>query len=119
MRLKTELKVIGKGFAALDEDEYEIIVRLKAKLHCLTFPSLFHGLMGTRSKSAGALVHPTSSSSPQMQKLTWLWMVAWLESYNPTTDSATSTLRTCTACLPPWLVYECVFGVQSKSNKQV
>lgn len=60
--------------------------------------------MGTRIRSVGALVHPTFWSSPRMLRLTWLWTVVWLESCNPTMGSVTSTMTTCTACLPPWLV---------------
>lgn len=73
--------------------------------HTSTFClSLLRGLMGTRSRSVGAPVHPTFWSSPRTLRLTWLWMVVWPESCSQTMGSATSTLTTCTACLPPWLV---------------
>lgn len=58
-----------------------------------------------RSRSVGVQTRPTFWSSPQTLRLTWLWTVVSLELCIPTTDSATSTLRICTACLPPWLVW--------------
>lgn len=68
-------------------------------------PFLLPGLMGTRSRSAGVQMLPTFWSSPQTQRLTWLWMVVWLESCSPTMDDATWTLIICTASLRPWLAH--------------
>lgn len=87
-----------------------------------SFLSLSLCLMVTRSRSAGAQVHPTFWSSPRTLRLTWLWTVVWQESCSPTMGSATSTLKICTACQPPWLVYtvcvECAHSGQKQFERE-
>lgn len=46
----------------------------------------------------------TCWSSPPTLRPMWPWTVAWPGSCSPTTGNATWTLRTCTACPPPWWV---------------